>query len=404
MIISTITHLVYTLIEIINREKAFIFVSDSERLVMDKIESNIKELEQYKKTLNKLSSEYPRSLSRIKIEKEEQIKSAVNKVNDTFKQIIDAAKERQKTVISQLNAMMNDQSNDDDEKNEGYSQKEQSLLSASLQILQSENEILVASQSVVNDKLKTMQDEKLRRAEIRQIWDKVQKQFDKIKRKLNENIANIAHSVECNNKTIVDIHCNIGTKELTNILSKIKGIGSIVSNIENPLAAPKLKWSKHWNHGDGILFLADNIIKSYPQNRTTSGCCADFVIRKEKWNSFKWKVVVPLMDYETYVGFIDHEKADEWLKNGLYPDWSMYPCKNQPSVIQVWGTGRKIKVKKQAANKSRIVLEFEANMKNKYCKVWFHGQYLGAIFKDFSNAIISAVSSYNGNNNDYEIL
>eukprot|EP01084_Bolivina_argentea_P119323 211587_1 len=395
-------------------DKVFIFVSDAERNVMNNIKSYIKQLNEYKTSLTQLSIEYPNSLERIKKEKEKHIEAAVNKVNKIFNQIIDTTKERQKSIIYRLeqikysNEKQNDNNNLDDDEKKDYT--DQSLLVESQKMLQTENENLTQSLSVINNKLKTMHNEKMRQTDIQNIGNKARKDFNEIKQKLTKNVSHIEKLLDNNTKTVVGIDYVVDNEQLNKILNDINSIGSVVNNIHKPSSLPKLKWSIDWNHKDGLTFLTElkDKIKICPKTMSAAGCCADFVIKDENWDVFKWKVVVPKMDYETYIGFIDYKDVKEWItnKNCAYPKYCIYPYSSEKTTLRVWLNSTSqpnIKVQNKVTNGCKIVLEFEVNMKKNNCNVWFHDQNLGIVFSNIPKAIVPAVCSYRSNDNDYEI-
>eukprot|EP01084_Bolivina_argentea_P192139 329915_1 len=221
-----------------------IIVSEEEHAVMDKIESDLKEMNEFEVNIKSLNKQLPESLIKIKEEKLRQIDNTKRKIADTFDSIEKALVISQANVSNALMKIKTDINDDDDDAKEGdYDCKEAQMLRQSTEILNEERNNLTEKLQECHHKVESIGNNKRRerKQQIINIGREAQSQFQKTKQRLNDNIETVKDVVNKNQKCVIKIDFMVNDNYKRKILKLMANMGQIIDQQYQPDETPNIQ-------------------------------------------------------------------------------------------------------------------------------------------------------------------
>ena len=201
-----------------------VIVSEEEYEVMDKIEMNLKELDEIQSDLNELNEKLPKSLNRIKQEKLKQTEIAHKKIMDLFDNIdiaVDIAKQKFIKEINGIKENITSMTNDDN--------KENDIIIECTKKINAGKQFLSGKHGLCNEKIESMGNEerKQRKQEIINIGREMSHKYNETKNALAINCKKIEETIKQNDKSVVRIDFIINETTQQTLYNCIENIGRI---------------------------------------------------------------------------------------------------------------------------------------------------------------------------------
>eukprot|EP01084_Bolivina_argentea_P006352 12034_1 len=183
-----------------------IIVTEEENSVLDTLQTKLKELDIFQKTVDRLTKELPQSVHRMKQEKLNQIQRANKKITALFDKLDAALKKSKEKIMNDLNEIKLDIVNE--------------------QIMDGNKENDVLTQCTIklelcHEKLETMHNmqRKERKKQIINIGKEVNRKWNKTKNTLNIDCRNIQQIIDKNNNCVPNIEQIVNIRKYENLLT-----------------------------------------------------------------------------------------------------------------------------------------------------------------------------------------
>eukprot|EP01084_Bolivina_argentea_P006351 12030_1 len=202
-----------------------IIVTEEENSVLDTLQTKLKELDIFQKTVDRLTKELPQSVHRMKQEKLNQIQRANKKITALFDKLDAALKKSKEKIMNDLNEIkldiVNEQIMDGNKKND--------VLTQCAKTLNLEKQYLTTKLELCHEKLETMHNmqRKERKKQIINIGKDVNQKWNKSKNILNVDCRKIQQIIDKNNKCTVNIEFIVNVEKQKNVMKNMKHIGNI---------------------------------------------------------------------------------------------------------------------------------------------------------------------------------
>ena len=215
-----------------------LIVSEEEHGVMDRIQANLKELDEIQLNINRLNIELPKSLHPIRQKQLSQIEAADKQIKDVFQNLQATLKETQQKYLNKLNQI---RSNVNEENKNDADSKEDDLLSDCTKKINAQKQFLIGKLDSCNEKIQNMgnAERKQRKQQILSIGKEVNDKYGETKKSLSDNCKKVEKMIDTNNNGTSIIEFKVDEKIEQGIFNKIKDIGGITETRASPAIKPE---------------------------------------------------------------------------------------------------------------------------------------------------------------------
>eukprot|EP01084_Bolivina_argentea_P003043 5679_1 len=203
-----------------------IVVSEKEQAVVNKIETNLKTLDEIQEKINTLAIEFPQSEQKLEQQKLQKIKTTKIKINQTFANLFDALNKRKEYLLNQLNNTTSKDNNNDYKHNDD--EKKSDIITSCKKSVTNLRKFLKQKKTNYNKLIRTKKHKSERETNILNMGQNVENEFIKTHTEIQTNMETLNKQISKNNNTNMDINFIVDAK-YDEILNVIPNLGKIVS-------------------------------------------------------------------------------------------------------------------------------------------------------------------------------